>query len=379
MLLRDERDPQRVFGVAVDITDRKKTDDAIRESEERFRLVANTAPVLIWMSGIDKLCTYFNKPWLEFTGESLESQLGNGWANGVHPEDLQRCLRIYTEAFDRRERFTMEYRLRRHDGKYRWIVDTGVPRSSPDRSFAGYIGSCMNVTERKLAAETLANVSRRLIEAQEQERSRIARELHDDINQRLALLSIDLGEIGHQLLDSAPEARSRIQRIAKCMVEINRDVYAISHRLHSSQLEYLGIAAAAASFCSELSEQKKVEIDFAHSGLSQTVSKEISLCLFRVLQEALNNAVKYSGGRRFAVQLTGTADEIHLTVRDFGKGFDAEVAMNGRGLGLISMRERVSLVKGTISISSKLMDGTEISVRVPADAGESANQVDLLA
>jgi signal transduction histidine kinase len=163
------------------------------------------------------------------------------------------------------------------------------------------------------------------------------------------------------------------------MVEINRDVYAISHRLHSSQLEYLGIAAAAASFCSELSEQKKVEIDFAHSGLSQTVSKEISLCLFRVLQEALNNAVKYSGGRRFAVQLTGTADEIHLTVRDFGKGFDAEVAMNGRGLGLISMRERVSLVKGTISISSKLMDGTEISVRVPADAGESANQVDLLA
>jgi PAS domain S-box-containing protein len=138
-----------------DITDPKSAEDAIRESEERFRLVANTAPVLIWMSDVDKLCTYFNEPWLEFTGESLESQLGNGWANGVHPEDLDRCLRIYTEAFDRRERFRMEYRLRRQDGEYRWILDIGVPRFNQSRSFVGYIGSCIDVTERKHAEEAL--------------------------------------------------------------------------------------------------------------------------------------------------------------------------------------------------------------------------------
>lgn len=367
--------PQRFVGMAVDITDRKLAQDAIRESEERFRLVANTAPVLIWMSGEDKLCTYFNDTWLEFTGQSLESQLGNGWAQSVHPDDLQKCLDIYTGAFDRRERFRMEYRLRRHDGAYRWIVDIGVPRFNPGRSFAGYIGSCIDVTEGKLAEEALSTVSRRLIEAQEQERTRIARDLHDDINQRIALLSIELEQINRQLQNSAPAVSSRIQAVAKRTVELGKDVHAISHRLHSSQLEYLGITAAAGSFCRDLSEQQNVRIDFAHSGLPRTVPQETSLCLFRVLQEALQNAVKYSGVKRFSVQLQGTADEIHLTVRDSGTGFDAEAAMNGRGLGLISMRERVSLVKGTISIASKLMGGTEISVRVPVETGKDADQV----
>ena len=131
-----------------DVTDRKS---------------AENAPVLIWKSDVDKLCTYFNEPWFEFTGGSLESQLGNGWANGVHPEDLERCLRIYTEAFDRREHFTMEYRLRRHDGEYRWVLDIGVPRFNHHRSFVGYTGSCIDVTERKRSEEALSSMTRRLI------------------------------------------------------------------------------------------------------------------------------------------------------------------------------------------------------------------------
>jgi len=372
-------DPDHVFGMAADVTDRKRAQEAIRESEQRFRLVANTAPVMIWMSGTDKLCTYFNDPWLEFTGRSLESQLGNGWADGVHPDDLQGCLATYTEAFDRRERFRMEYRLRHHDGAYRWLNDIGVPRFNPDHSFAGFIGSCMDITERKRAEQTLSNLSRKLIEAQEQERTRIARELHDDINQRIAVLTMELEAMKHHLLDSVPEGISRIQEIVKHAQEINQDVHAISHRLHSSQLEYLGIESATASFCRELSEQKKVTIDFASRNLPRRVPNDVSLCLFRVLQEALHNAVKYSGVARFAVQLHGAPDEIHLTVRDSGTGFDPEVAFNGRGLGLISMQERVSLVKGTISISSKLMGGTEISVRVPVNIENAANQVALSA
>src|SRR5262249_51534445 len=158
----------------------------MRESEERFRLVANTAPAMIWMSGIDKLCSYFNQTWLEFTGRSLESELGNGWADGVHPEDLARCWNVYSESFDQRTPFQMEYRLRRHDGQYRWVFDSGVPRFNLDGSFAGYIGSCVDVTERKQAEAIVSGFSQRLIQAQEQERAAVARELHDDVNQRVA-------------------------------------------------------------------------------------------------------------------------------------------------------------------------------------------------
>jgi two-component system sensor kinase FixL len=119
----------------------------LHESEERFRIVANAAPVLIWMAGVDKLCNFFNKPWLKFTGRSLEQELGNGWAEGVHPDDLQKCLKIYTEAFDARKAFVMQYRLRRYDGEYRWVSDQGVGRHDAQGNFAGYIGSCVDVTE----------------------------------------------------------------------------------------------------------------------------------------------------------------------------------------------------------------------------------------
>jgi PAS domain S-box-containing protein len=119
----------------------------LRESEQRFRIVADAAPVLIWMSGIDKLCTFFNKPWLEFTGRSLEQEMGDGWAGGVHGEDLKKCFKTYTEAFDARKPFVMQYRLRRRDGEFRWISDEGVPRYDANGTFAGYIGSCVDVTD----------------------------------------------------------------------------------------------------------------------------------------------------------------------------------------------------------------------------------------
>jgi PAS domain S-box-containing protein len=117
------------------------------ESESRFQIVADAAPVLIWMSGVDKLCTFFNKPWLEFTGRSIEQELGNGWAEGVHPDDLQQCLQGYTSAFEARQPFVMQYRLRRNDREYRWLSDQGVPRYDAQGKFAGYIGSCVDVTE----------------------------------------------------------------------------------------------------------------------------------------------------------------------------------------------------------------------------------------
>jgi two-component system, LuxR family, sensor kinase FixL len=139
----------------------------LRESEQRFRIVADAAPVLIWMSGVDKLCTFFNKHWLEFTGRSLEQEMGNGWAEGVHSEDLQKCLKTYTEAFDAREPFAMQYRLRRNDGEYRWISDEGVPRYNAQGEFVGYIGSCVDVTKLLRQQKALSQFEERVALAAE--------------------------------------------------------------------------------------------------------------------------------------------------------------------------------------------------------------------
>ena len=150
----DERGkPVLARGVSRDVTERKIAEEELRESEARFRTVANAAPVMIWMSGPDKLCTFFNKGWLDFTGRSLEQELGNGWAEGVHREDIDRCLDVYQNSFNARESFTMEYRLRRSDGEYCWLLDSGTPRFASDGAFLGYIGSCIDITERKAAEE----------------------------------------------------------------------------------------------------------------------------------------------------------------------------------------------------------------------------------
>lgn len=341
----------------------------LRESEERFRLVANTAPVMIWMSGPDKLCTYFNQPWLEFTGRSIESEMGSGWTEGVHAEDFERCMDTYTQAFDQRESFQMEYRLRRYDGEYRWTFDLGVPRWNADGSFAGYIGSCLDVTESKRANEALSSVSRRLIEAHEEERTWIARELHDDINQRIALLAVNLDRLKQELPASAITVSKRLSEMSEHVSDLASDVQGLSHRLHSSRLEYLGLAAAASSFSKELSEKQGVEIDFHSEGIPKNLSQEISLCLFRVLQEALQNALKHSGSHHFEVSLVGASNAIEMSVNDSGIGFDPEEALKGRGLGLTSMKERLKLVRGELLIDSGRQRGTLIRATVPLNSG----------
>jgi PAS domain S-box-containing protein len=348
-----------------DISERKRIDADIRDSEARFRLVADTAPVLIWMSGTDTMCTYFNKPWLNFVGKTHESQIGSGWVQGVHPEDVERCVEMYLGSFDRRESFQMEYRLQRYDGEYRWIFDIGVPRFDQCQTFAGYIGSAIDVTERKQAEEALSGLSRRLIEAQDRERSRIARELHDDIGQRLSLVVVELERLAQGPSETVTNVRGDVVEIGEQVSQIVTDVQSLSRELHSSKLEYLGMVATMRSFCREFAQQQNLEIEFAAQDLPQRFPQDVSLGLFRVLQESLHNSAKHSGVRRIEVRLWGSLSELHLMVQDSGLGFDIGSAKQSGGLGLISMDERLKLLNGTLSIESQGGRGTTVHARIP--------------
>ena len=165
VLVDEARRPIRTMGVVGDMTERKHADDALRESEERFRNMADSAPVMIWVSSLGKLCTFFNKPWLDFTGHAMEQELGDGWASGVHPTDVNGCLATYNSSFDARRAFQMEYRLRRADGNYRWVLDNGAPLYRGGE-FAGFIGSCIDITEQKLTEERLRESEQRLKSAE---------------------------------------------------------------------------------------------------------------------------------------------------------------------------------------------------------------------
>jgi len=216
------------------------------------------------------------------------------------------------------------------------------------------------MAEARRTQDSLRRISSTLIETQEKERHRIARELHDDINQRLSMLALEL----EQMQSNPSEVGSRLQELRKQAIEISDDLQALSHELHSSKLQYLGVAAGIKSWCKEFGARQKIEID-CRTDVSSVVPLEIGFSLLRVLQEAVHNALKYSGVGRVEVQLRENASEIHLIVSDLGRGFDVEAAMQGEGLGLTSMCERIRMVNGTIAIESKPMRGTSIHVRVP--------------
>jgi PAS domain S-box-containing protein len=259
------------------------------------------------------------------------------------------------------DRYSLEKRYVRKHGAQFWGRLNVSLWSNGDGGEPLVFAFMEDITDRKLSELALAGVHHRLIEAQERERSRISRELHDDVGQRLAVLAINL----QQLQEHPSEAQRRIAELRKLTTEIAADIRSLSHELDSSRLQFLGITMAAKSFCREFESQQKVEIDFRTDDLPTALPPDISLCLFRVLQESLSNAAKHSSVRHFEVRLWGTSNEIHLTVSDSGVGFGNEAAKASRGLGLVSMQERLKMLNGTFSIESRPQHGTTVHARVP--------------
>lgn len=334
----------------------------LKESESRFRIMSDNAPVLIWMSGLDKGCDYFNRGWLNFTGRTLEQELGNGWAEGVHPSDFERCLDIYVSSFDARREFRMEYRLRRHDGKYRWIHDIGVPRYDGAGTFVGYIGSCIDVTDRKLAEEALCRLPARIMQAQEQERSRVARELHDGIGQLLASARFRLRGV-QETIETNQAMGKQLRSVLTILEQAGDLARATAHQLHPTELAGLGLARTIRKLAGEFQIRAQVNVAISVSPTLNRLPDELQLQLFRIVQEGLTNVERHARASHVILRLHRQKNKVRLELSDDGVG-QTRKKTNG-GLGLASMEQRAALIGGTFNLQLAKGKGTRIIVEAP--------------
>ncbi|MBD2517322.1 response regulator [Nostoc sp. FACHB-973] len=394
-------------GVSIFVTDisdvyeelrlRKQAEEALRESEQRFRLMADSAPTLIWMSGIDKLCHYFNKTWLDFTGRTIEQEMGNGWTQGVHPDDFQYCSDTYSNAFDACQGFEMEYRLRRFDGKYRWIFDVGVPRFTPEGDFLGYIGSCIDITERKAAESERASLLQ-LEQAARTEAER-ANRIKDEF---LAVLSHELRSPLNPILGWASLLQTRefdqaamkkaiatIERNAKLQAQLIEDLLDVSRILQGKlslnmfPVNLVLVIDGALETVRLAAEAKNIQI---HKTLDTSVEQVLgdSGRLQQVIWNLLSNAVKFTPqGGKIEIQLQRVDTQAEITVSDTGKGISGDFLpyvfeyfrqadstttrkFGGLGLGLAIVRHLVELHGGTIWAESLGEgEGASFTVRLP--------------
>jgi two-component system, NarL family, sensor histidine kinase UhpB len=366
----------------------------LKEREEWFHAAANDTPAYLWMAAPGVENSFINTPFARFLGTDRTS-LADTWSDYIHPEDAPAARARFLESIRTQSEYTHEFRMRRHDGEYRWVVSKAVPRFSPGGVFLGFAGALLDVTGRRLAerklreandslatqlAESTAKeleirgLSARLIDAQEEERKRLARELHDDLSQQIAALSIATGSLKRQLPEEGDEARKLSDRLHGKIVQLASAVRRMSHELHPAILEYSGLAAAVRSYSEEFSALSGIQVSLDIRGSFEGVAPDAALCLFRVTQEALRNVAKHARVSTASVVLTRAGGLLQVTIADAGVGFATGRDPAKAGLGLLNIRERARLVDGEAEIRSKPGQGTIISVRVPDHAENQVGQ-----
>lgn len=302
---------------------------------------------------------------LGITSEAYEERIRDSYRR-IHPEDRKRVWKAIAVARKERRPCAMDIRVVGSDGSVRWFTARGRFHYSPEGDIERMLGMAVDITERKAAEEELMNLSRRLIDAQEEERKRIARDIHDDYNQRLAVMAIDLEDLAEHIANSPEGAGKRLHELWNRVSKLGDDLHSLSHNLHSSTLESLGLVIGVRAFCQEFSDQQGIQVDFAHENIPRTIPGTSALCLFRVAQEALRNVKRHSGSNRAEVRLEGFGDRLWLSITDRGSGFVVGKRTSRDGIGIRSMEERLRALGGQLDIHSQPSKGTRVEAWLPA-------------
>jgi PAS domain S-box-containing protein len=380
-----------VVGMLRDATVRREHVQLLRESESRFRTMADSAPVLLWMADTDALCTFFNQTWLQFTGRSLADEWGIGWAEGVHFEDLQRCVDTYMAAFAARRPFEMEYRLRRADGQYRWVLDRGTPRRAPDGRFAGYIGSCVDITDRKDLETDLV----RRVRVHDEFLSIASHELKTPLTAlRLQLdslaRSIERRAQEHlasgRLATNASEAIAQVGRLT-ALIERLLDISRVAEGRLTLVREQTDLVALVRGVLDGLRETARAAgCEVAVTAPPTLAGRWDRLRLEQVLTNLVANAFKFGAHKPVAIEIAGDGDEARVAVIDAGIGVEARDQariferfergvsarhFGGLGLGLWVAKQIVDAHEGRLSVASAPGEGATFTLALPRDLADA--------
>ncbi len=367
-----------IFSLFVNLRRRRLAEKSLAESEARLSLAAESADAGLWSIDADNSQVWATDKIRELFSLPKDIPLHyDHFIRRVHPEDCERLNAAFQNALQSIEEVTAEYRIQRADGNLRWLASYGRPQPAGPGQPMRLMGVTVDITDRKQGEEMLrqnqqdlSRLAGRIISAQEEELRRLSREIHDDLTQRLAAFALDAALIEKQLSPSQSQTVKDLRGLRDNLSEVSEEVHDLSRRLHPSILDDLGLVQAIQAESVAFINKTGIDLSIATDGFPDSVPQPLALCLYRIIQEGLQNITKHSGAKAASISLQGLSDGIRLLIEDKGVGFDPEEVRKKAGIGLSSMRERVRLLNGVIYYKSVRGQGTQIDVFIPI--GEAA-------